>query len=152
MHQGWLRLATVFVPWGLSIVGIAMLISSVALYFSTQNYLSVVERAEGTVIGFTKRAASRMFGGGGVTYAPVVRFRTIQGETIEIRGPYGRSPPTYQRGEQVRVLYNAANPETAKIENFFNLWGYSSFFGFIGLISSIIGVRGLCSLRRQRNE
>ncbi len=93
-----------------------------------------------------------MGGMGSTVYDPIVRFRTVQGETIEFRGSFGGNPSKYQRGERLRVLYDPTKPETAEIENFFSLWGDSLFRGVAGLIFSIIGVRGLYSLHRRRNE
>ena len=51
----------------------------------------------------------------GCTYSPVVRFKTQSGETVSFESSYSSSPPAYNVGESVEVIYSPENPEQAVI-------------------------------------
>ena len=53
---------------------------------------------------------------------PVVRFTTDQGEVIVVKSPTGTNPPAYQVGEQVRLRYNPASPQTVELPDFSSQW------------------------------
>ncbi len=44
------------------------------------------------------------------TYYPIVRYRTQDDRTVEFKDSVGTNPPSYRRGDQVTVLYGAADP------------------------------------------
>lgn len=54
-------------------------------------------------------------------YSPVVEFEA-NGQTYTIEGDNATSPPAYRVGQQVDVLYDPSNPQTAQINNFFERW------------------------------
>jgi len=51
----------------------------------------------------------------GCAYRPNVRFTTLEGETVFYYSNYGSSPPEYDVGENVTILYKSENPEKAII-------------------------------------
>jgi len=52
----------------------------------------------------------------GCSYKPVVRFETENGQTVSFEGTYSSSPPAYDIGESVTVIYSLSNPEKAVIK------------------------------------
>lgn len=52
----------------------------------------------------------------GCSYKPVVRFETENGQTVSFEGTYSSSPPAYDIGETVTVVYSLSNPEKAVIK------------------------------------
>jgi hypothetical protein len=52
----------------------------------------------------------------GSTYAPVVQFQTNSGQSIEFVSSYSSSPPAYEIGEQVIVVYPPYEPDKAIIK------------------------------------
>lgn len=50
------------------------------------------------------------------TYAPVVHFTTNSGQNVEFITSYYSSPPDYEVGEQVLVVYSPEQPEKAVIK------------------------------------
>lgn len=52
----------------------------------------------------------------GCTYTPVVRFETQDGNSISFEGTYSSSPPAYDIGEIVTVIYSLTEPEKAAIK------------------------------------
>jgi hypothetical protein len=59
--------------------------------------------------------------GGCCVYSPVVEFQ-VGGQTYTIEGDNASDPPAYRVGQQVDVLYDPSNPQTAQINNFFERW------------------------------
>lgn len=74
----------------------------------------------------------------GCTYAPVTRFTTENGQSISFQSSYYSSPPAYDVGESVVVVYSPENPEKAVIKGegwvlriiFMILGGVVIAFGF----------------------
>lgn len=52
----------------------------------------------------------------GCTYKPVVRFQAQNGQTISFESTYSSSPPEYEIGESVTVIYSPETPEKAVIK------------------------------------
>jgi len=52
----------------------------------------------------------------GSTYTPVVQFKTDTGQSIEFASSYSSSPPAYNVGENVTVVYPPDNPTDAIIK------------------------------------
>jgi hypothetical protein len=52
----------------------------------------------------------------GCTYSPVVRFKTQNGNSITFESTYSSSPPAYDVGESVTVIYPHEAPDKAEIK------------------------------------
>jgi hypothetical protein len=57
----------------------------------------------------------------GTTYAPIVDYE-VDGQTFEMKSGSYSSPPAYHVGQKVKILYNLADPNQARIDNFWELW------------------------------
>ena len=75
------------------------------------------EQAQGQVVGLSEQCDDE-----GCAYAPVVSFQTRDGSTVYYRSNYHSSPPAYDVGEQVNVIYDPANPNTAQINKWTERW------------------------------
>jgi Protein of unknown function (DUF3592) len=53
------------------------------------------------------------------------------------------SPAAFSVGESVRVRYDPANPEDARIHKFFEIWGATVIFGIVGAAFIAFGLYGL---------
>ena len=76
------------------------------------------ERTTGNVVRLEESNSSE---GGCCVYSPVVEF-TAGGQTHSFESGNASDPPAYDVGEEVSVLYDPANPETAQIDSFFERW------------------------------
>jgi hypothetical protein len=65
----------------------------------------------GTVIGLQENCDSD-----GCTYAPEVQFTITNGQTVHFVSSYSSSPPAYDVGENVTVVYPPDNPTDAIIK------------------------------------
>lgn len=127
-------LAIIKVTFGLA--GAGMLAGAIALGASTRHFLAAAERAEGTVIDLLP---SRSSSSDSVLYSPVVEFKTPDGREYEVRSKVASSPPSYEEGEKVTVLYRPEAPGDAQIDGFFSLWGGTAILGALGTVFFSIG-------------
>lgn len=96
--------------------------------------------APGMVVGLQENYDSD-----GSTYAPVVQFRTNSGQSIEFVSSYSSSPPAYNLGESVTVVYPPDNPKNAIIKGdgqflhiiFMLLGGIVAAVGFYLIFSAL---------------
>lgn len=116
----------------LALIGIGMLTGAFFIYRNTAAFTASAAKAEGTVIDLQRSRSSD-------TYRPVVRFATSSGQPIEFVSSSGSNPPSYARGERVEVLYHPDDPNAAKINGWFSLWGGATILGGMGLLFFAIG-------------
>jgi hypothetical protein len=120
-----------------STIGLGMLAVSVFIFSNTSSFIGRAVEADGEVIDLDR---SRSSSSSSTTYRPVVAFTTATGKRVEFTSSVGSSPPSHRVGERVKVLYQPADPQSARIKSFFHLW-----FGFLivfalGLVFAAIGL------------
>jgi hypothetical protein len=120
-----------------STIGIGMLVGSFFIFSNTTSFIRRAEQAEGKVIDLER---SRSSSSSSSTYRPVVEFTTATGKRIEFTSSVGSSPPSHRVGEPVTVLYNPADPQSARIKSFFQLWFGFLIVCFMGLVFAAIGL------------
>lgn len=76
------------------------------------------ERTTGNVVRLEESNSSE---GGCCVYSPVIEF-VAGGQTYSFESGNASDPPAYDVGEEVPVLYDPSNPETAQINSFFERW------------------------------
>jgi hypothetical protein len=79
--------------------------------------------------------------GNGVYY-PVVEIADPQGRTIRFKSEIGSSPPSYRKGDKVRVAYDPLSGDSV-IDSVFET--YSTVFVVLGVVV-LVGAIGLCIL------
>ena len=117
------------------LLGAGMLIGAIALHSSTRHFLASASRAQGTVVALLPRHSND---NSSPTYAPVVRFNNGPQE-IQFTSSSSSSPPRYNIGQTVSILYLQSDPYNAKIDSFFSLWGGSLIIGILGGVFSLLG-------------
>lgn len=101
-----------WVAW--TILGIGGLIAAGGVLMGLGNLRHALygERAEGVVTEIVRE---------GDMYAPVVRFRLPQGETVEVKD-HGSGAPDFSAGDTVTVLYLPESPRDFRLDTFERLW------------------------------
>lgn len=131
-------LAVVFTSIGLA-SGLASGISAAVIAQS----ISADRYADGTVVDITDT---------GKSYAPIVEFRPASGTPARFTSQLGSNPPAFSVGERVRVRYDPANPQDARIDQYWQIWFLPTAFGAFGapfLFGGIaFGVMTLSARRR----
>jgi len=114
--------------------GLLFLTVAITSAKNTRMFVGEASAAHGTVIDMVARQSSDS-----TTYAPVVRFETEEGETVEFTSNTSSEPPSYVKGERVEILYRPLAPHDARINDFGSLWASPLMFGTAGSIFFLIG-------------
>ncbi len=117
--------------------GIGMLIGAGFVYQNTYQFIHSASIAQGQVVELMHSTSDSSEKG---VYNPKVRFQTNEDQVILFTSSSGSNPPAYAKGEIIEVLYPPRNPEEAKINDFFPLWGDVLIMGFIGGVFTFIGI------------
>ena len=136
-------------------VGAAALIGAVGFSLYALWFSHVAERADGIVLEMRERAENESER---VTYAPRFRFHDRNGVAHTVDSSFSSYPPEFQAGDQVRVLYLEADPQSARIDSRWQLWGIPRLMGILSGIYLLVGSailfwpRSVGCFKRQRLE
>lgn len=113
------------------------------LFIRTRIFLGKAQEVQGTVVEMVWSSSSD--GGGG--YSPVYQFRTISGQMITVKDSLSSSPPMFQVGQTIDVLYDPENPQYARIKKFWSLYfvtillcGMGFIFGGVGIVLLVMNL------------
>lgn len=113
------------------------------LFFRTRAFISKAQEVKGTVTEMVYSHSSE--GGGG--YSPVYQFKTITGKIVTVQDSLSSSPPQFEVGQTIDVLYDPENPQSARIKKWMNLYfvtlllcGMGFIFGGIGIVLLVMNV------------
>ena len=126
----------------LSIIAVIILLEGLVFagvgivwFHHVRNFVQAAEQADGTVIDLVAERVEK----GGTVYYPVVAFTDKQGQRYEHRSSTGsNSPPAI--GDNVRILYDRENPQSAKIDQWLYLYLGPGISFFIGVVSIFLAV------------
>jgi len=123
--------------FGLVFGGVGTLLVALALFFfiRTRIFINNSQQTQGTITQMVYSHDSESSG-----YTPVFRFRTFQGQEVEVSGNLRTNPPQFQVGQTIDVLYDPENPQKARIKKWMNLYFVPALLGFLGLVFGCIGV------------
>ncbi|HVR65971.1 MAG TPA: DUF3592 domain-containing protein [Verrucomicrobiae bacterium] len=128
------------------LIGLGLLGGGAYSGVSTFDFLANAVSAPGVVIDLEARWDSD---DGGYTYYPRVRFATEGGRPYEFTGDVGSSPASFDVGEEVRVLFDPADPSKARIDSFMQLWFTPLLLAGMGTVFSIFGLWGTLTAARE---
>lgn len=117
----------------LALTAIALLLFSAGLFLHRLDFYKKAIRTTGTVI----RIDSSRTRDGYTSYAPVYEFRTYDGETITKRHDTFTSPPQYQVGQSIDLLYYPEYPSVVEIHGKGDLFKTPIFVAFIGVVAAL---------------
>jgi hypothetical protein len=117
-------------------LGLLLLLGAAWAVSSTKTWLAHAIEVEGKVIEMVRMRDSDNTG---YLFAPVVRFKTVEGNTVEFESGLRSNPPAYRTGQTVSVFYDPDEPRSAAIKGFFSLWLMPMILGFIGSVFLIVG-------------
>jgi hypothetical protein len=117
-------------------IGLMLVLGAAWTGWSTKTWVSHAIEVKGSVIEMV-RVRDRE--DTGHMFAPVVRFQTIEGGTVEFESGLRTNPPAYRTGQTVSVLYDPDEPRSAAIHGFLSLWLMPIILGFIGTIFLVVG-------------
>ena len=135
--QGILKFALFIGKFVILPLGILMLLGAAYLYFDTRAWLKRSVEAQGSVI---EMVPVRDRETGSLTFAPLIRFQTTDGKTVEFQSTFQSNPPAYTAGQTVPVLYDPDRPNSAAIASLFSIWGVTIILSAVGAIFLVVGI------------
>lgn len=119
---------------------VAVVLCAVAwlLHHNTASFIASASRTQGEVMRLLYVESSERHESG--TWKPLVRFKAPAGEIIEFAPSSSSNPPAYKVGETVDVFYDPKNPQEARLDGFFSLWGGAAITGGLGLVFLLVTV------------
>ena len=118
-------------------MGGAMLIGALATSLHTWRFTHIALRTGGTV---TELLSQTDKDSGSVTYAPTFRFFDANGSPHTVSSSFYSSPPEFHAGDSVTVLYRGDDPQSARIDSYWQVWALPSLLAILGVIATPIGV------------
>jgi hypothetical protein len=101
--------AEAIVPWFLLTAGILTAVALFLIWRSVRFHRRAVDTT-GTVVSYVTSSGSE----GGITYQPVIDFRTADGQVVRFTDRMGSNPPRYEVGMIIPVKYDPKKPTKAK--------------------------------------
>ncbi|MBD2355591.1 DUF3592 domain-containing protein [Tolypothrix sp. FACHB-123] len=105
----------------------------------TRSFVNSSIQTQGTVIDVVRRSSRDSDGDISYAYYPVIKFTPASGEETIFESTTGTNPPSYSRGQSINILYNPQQPNSARENSWFTLWGFPAIFTGIGSIFVVIG-------------
>lgn len=118
-----------------ALIGTAMTVGTYFVFSSMNELASEGLRAEGTVIDLRYQSDDE----GSGSYAPTVEFRDENGQRQVYYSSTGSNPPSYDRGEQVEIIYQPGTPERAMIDSFSDRWMLPLIMSVFALVFGGVG-------------
>jgi len=118
--------------------GPCLIVYGVVSYFRTQSFIRRSAEARGEVIRL-EHSKDRMGTTSYESYALVFSFIAANGKKFTVASDVWSSPADFSIGESVRVLYDPANSEDARIHTFFQTSGTAVITGVAGLGFAVAG-------------
>lgn len=105
-----------------------------AVHFSGQ-----AQEGIGEVIAVDTHYSTDSDGRRTTTYAPTIRFQSIDGDTYEAETHIRSSGYDYSIGTEVEILYDPADPDEVRINSFWSLYMLPGMFTLMGSLFAILG-------------
>jgi hypothetical protein len=128
------------------LAGVGMLTGSFFAWRSFADFSAHAKSVDGVVVDLAYLQSSKGRG----TYAPVAEFTAADGSKVHVTGSVSSSSPAYSRGDHLRILYDPANPEHARIDSFSETWFGPVLLAGMGTVFALVGGGIVFGLVRQR--
>jgi len=111
--------------------GIALVMWGFHKYTDSRDFVAGAKSAPGKVVGFEIYDAPGGDVQDDIHYAMVL-YRIGDGREIRFRGPSKDGWVKLKKGDAVRVLYYADDPENARVDSFMGLWFAATMLWVVG--------------------
>ena len=123
-------------------VGSLLLVASAVLLYRDSSFAAEAEMAEGRVLTLERNVSRERRDGGtstSITYTAIIEYTDQGGQRHEMAETISSNPPRLSIGQEVRVLYDPANPASAVVDDFWGRKGAVTIVGFLAVIFTILG-------------
>lgn len=128
----------------LLIVGVVLACITVIVERHQEKVFAGAVHTTGTIVALLPRGGS----GNAATYAPIVRYRTKDGVSIDFTASLAAHRSAHRVGDRVPVVYTPLNPQQADIDSWTSRWLLTVLCGGLAAILSALALVTLLSARR----
>jgi Protein of unknown function (DUF3592) len=121
-------------------IGVILLALAGFFYMREVSFLKSAQTASGTVIDYE---LSHSTDNSGSTYCPVIDFTTNAGERVKYYANVCSSPPAYDMGDEVQVLYDPQDIKNVQMKSFWSQYVGVFVLACVGAPFFLLGVWGL---------
>jgi hypothetical protein len=114
--------------------GIIFLIISIIVFKNNLDLIKSGSKTTATVIDLQKSLASNSS-----DLTPIFKFTTTTGQEITFKGFGASSPPAFNIGEKVNIVYSPDKPDNAKVLTYFGMFGLSILLICLSIPMIVIG-------------
>jgi hypothetical protein len=125
------------VAWFLMGSACICLVVALGAAFYSWHFVGTAERTTGTIIEMREQRDKE---NGGTLYAPTFSFRDASGVQHIVASNVWSAPPQHRVGDTVAVLYQPTDPQGARMNGYWHLWGLPTITGLLGGIYLPIGL------------
>ena len=119
------------IAWTLIGIGGVFLVVALAFSLHAWHFTRIAQRTTANVIEMLSQTDKDS---GMVTYAPTFKFQAADGSPHTVSSSFYSAPPAFHVGDSVTVLYRSDDPQTARIDSYWQVWGIASLFGIFGSV------------------
>jgi hypothetical protein len=112
----------------LLITGVILFIASTIVFKKSLALIKAGNKTTATVIDLQRGLENHSS-----DLTPIFKFTTTTGEEITFKGFGASSPPAYDIGETVNIVYDIDKPNNAKVLSYFGAFGLSIILAAIAL-------------------
>jgi hypothetical protein len=116
--------------WAITATPLVVMIAGLVLMVDAYRFVSEAERVTAMVIDAGRYHDSE----GRTFYRPTLRYRRDDGEEFEAKLDFSVGVQVYRAGDEVEILYSRDEPEVARLDNFFLLYGVAPFLAGFGAV------------------
>ncbi|HTL51090.1 MAG TPA: DUF3592 domain-containing protein [Planctomycetota bacterium] len=121
---------------GVWLVGAGLILAGLLWGWQTQAFLNRATAARGIITQVIAYEGKKHR----TYYKPVIAFTDARGIARGFTAQNGTTAPRYAVGEEVSLYYDPQDPEEARLDEWYPLWGAPTGLGFIGIVILMIGV------------
>jgi hypothetical protein len=103
-----------------SVIGVVLMLAGALTFSKTRAFVRAASSATATVTGLV--CDDYASPEGDLYYYAVVQFPDPTGEVVTLKLPSGTTPPPYDVGQHLSLLYDAGDPRRAAVKSFRSLW------------------------------
>ncbi|MGF1727346.1 DUF3592 domain-containing protein [Photobacterium nomapromontoriensis] len=133
-----------FLKYLFLLIGILLLYVSFTLTQSTNKFLDTAIQTQGSVIALQRDSEG--------VYFPIFEFTTNDGQPVQIKSSSGSQAPKYHENEAVTILYSPDDPNEARLNDTFSIYGGGIITGGIGFVFILISSFGIYLSRKKSQE
>jgi hypothetical protein len=131
---------------GWMLAGVVLLALGTKSLVDSRRFLAKAAVADGVVVDIARDVDLD----NEVSFYPVIEFVTLREQVVRFKADEATPRPDQRMGEEVRILYDPANPQDARLDTFWSRWLESIVLGVIGLGFVVSGAFAYRLLRRRQ--